>query len=97
MAWRRTVFPDNELVMLILGAGVLVFLYRERRHLRRVHSWRLLVCGYCLILAGWCATILEHVTDQDFFNFVEHSAYVAGALLTAAWCWRGLDAREEAE
>ena len=90
-------FPENETVMVILGAGVLVFILRTRPRFRHLRSWHLLVLAYCLILVGWCATLVEHVTGSDFFNYLEHTAYVVGALIVALWCWGGMGATEEAD
>jgi hypothetical protein len=90
-------FPENEVVMMILSAGVLVFIVHARTHLRRIAWWRMLVLSYALLMAGWCATVVEHVTGSVVCNDIEHIAYALGAVVFAAWCWRGIRVVEEVE
>ena len=75
--------------MLVLGVGVFAFAASRVRSVRRLPQWRLLATSYCFLLAGWAATTFEALFQQSVLNWVEHSAYAAGAILAAVWCWLG--------
>jgi hypothetical protein len=89
------VFPENEIVMWILGTGVLIFIFRSLAHLRRLRWWGLLLLAYVLLVTGWCATLLEDIGNNEFWNTVEHTAYALGAVVFALWCWGGMQEAED--
>ncbi|MBN1148909.1 MAG: hypothetical protein JXA78_16735 [Anaerolineales bacterium] len=78
---------ENEVVMLLLGVGMLIFILANRKRLD-LPSIGLLLAGYYLLLAGWLLTVLEGLFWGETLNLVEHSFYAASAVLNAAWCWR---------
>ena len=79
---------ENEVVMLLLGVGVLVFILANRKRLADLPSVEILLVGYYLLLAGWLLTVLEGFFWGEVLNIVEHGLYAASAILVAAWCWR---------
>jgi hypothetical protein len=81
----RTAFDERELTVLIsallIGAASLYF----GRDLRRLPQWKLLLAGLgCLVLGG-TSTIVEHFVAYDFFNTLEHGAYLAQSGLLLVW------------
>ena len=79
---------QNEIIMLLLGIGVTIFILENRQKLRLVPASRILISGFCMTLAGWVLTVLEGFFWRDFFNFLEHLCYAASSLLMAVWCWK---------
>jgi hypothetical protein len=85
---------ENEIVMLMLGVGVLVFLLSSRHKLRRLPSWSVLIASYCVLVSGWFFTILEGFLWGDLLNFMEHACYVGSSALLAVWSWKAFGARQ---
>ena len=79
---------ENEVVMLLLGLGVLVFILANRSRLRRLPRWDILSLGFYVVLAGWLLTVAEGFLFGSFFNYLEHICYACSAVLLAVWSWR---------
>jgi hypothetical protein len=79
---------ENEIVMLILGLGVLIFILGNRSEVKRFPSSGLLILGFYMLLAGWALTVLEGFFWETVLNYLEHACYSAGAVLVAAWSWK---------
>jgi hypothetical protein len=82
------VIQENELVMLMLGAGVFAFTLAHRRMLNRIQAVGLLLAGFYVLLAGWILTVLEGFFLNEVLNSMEHSCYAVSTVLLAAWCWK---------
>lgn len=76
----------NELIMLILGTGVLFLTLLNNSKIRRIYAWRMLSLAFYFMMAGWLFTILEGFFAEKFINILEHISYSASALIMAAWC-----------
>lgn len=87
---------QNEIVMLIIGLGVLIFILGKRLQLKRFPSSNILVLGFYVLLAGWALTVIEGLFWGVLFNYLEHICYAIGSLLVAAWCWKVFGSRKEA-
>ncbi len=87
---------ENEMVMLILGLGVLIFVLGKRSQLKRFPSSGTLLLGFYLLLAGWALTVLEGFFWGLFLNYLEHMCYAAGAVSVAVWCWKVFENGKEA-
>lgn len=87
---------QNEVVMLILGIGVLIFILGKRSQLKRFPSSKILVLGFHVLLAGWVLTVMESLFWGVLLNYLEHICYTIGSLLVAAWCWKVFGSRKEA-
>jgi len=87
---------ENEVVMLLLGVGVSLFILGNRSQLRRLPASTILIAGFHVLLAAWVLTVLEGFFWKDILNFVEHLCYAATSVLVAVWCWKviGREARE---
>jgi hypothetical protein len=81
----RTAFDERELTVLISALLIAVASLYFGRDLRRLPQWKLLLAGLgCLVLGG-TATIVEHFYAYEFFNTLEHAAYMAQSLMLLAW------------
>lgn len=83
---------ENEIIMLVLGLGVLVLALSNRDHLKRVPLFKVLFTGFCILIVSWIVTVLEDLFPEDTLgnsslNFLEHLCYAASGLLVALWCW----------
>lgn len=81
-------FQENEVVMLILGFGVLLFIFLNGVHIKRIYSWKILIGGYYFMLTGWFFTILEGFLFEFYINLLEHICYAISTVLITVWCWK---------
>ena len=88
---------ENEIVMLILGLGVLVFVVASRSQLKRLEWSGMLTLGFYFLLAGWALTVLEGFFWEVLLNYIEHTCYAIGSVSVSAWCWKVFGRREEAK
>jgi len=86
---------ENEIILLILGVGVLVLIVANYTRLKRYPSTNTLIAGFCFNLLGWSLTNLEGFIWEETLNFAEHLCYFAGALCLAAWVWSAKALDEE--
>lgn len=77
---------DNEVVMLIMGAGVAGFVRLNFTRIKKIHSWKWLILSFYLMMGGWLFTILEGLFMEGIFNYLEHTSYAFSALVLAFWC-----------
>jgi hypothetical protein len=78
---------QNEVVMLVLGIGVLFFVLGNYSQLKRFPSAKVLVVGFSVLLAGWILTVLEGFYLPGLFNYMEHICYAVSTVLLAIWTW----------
>jgi len=81
---------ENELIMLLLGLGVLAFHLRNRSAFNRIIHAPLLSASLYLLVAAWCFTVLEGFFWHDLLNLLEHACYAASSLLLTLWVWKRL-------
>ncbi|MCK4824454.1 hypothetical protein KA005_52370 [bacterium] len=86
---------ENEIIMLLLGIGVLIFVLGNRQRLQRVPASKILISGFCTALIGWIFTVLEGFFWKDFLNFIEHICYAGSSVLVAFWCFKVFGSRKE--
>ncbi len=79
---------ENEIVMLLIGVGVLIFILGSRQRLKGLPSSNILIAGFYLLLASWAVTVLEGFIWEELFNYIEHACYAVGSVLVAVWCWK---------
>ena len=82
---------ENEIIMLMLGLGVLIFALLNYFHLRRIRLFGVLFGGFWLLVVGWALTVVEGFFPEDSFrysslNFLEHLCYAASGIVVAVWC-----------
>ena len=86
---------ENEIVMLLIGMGVLFLLQSNRLRLNSIPASKILILGFYLLFAGWFLTVLESFFWKVLFNILEHICYAGSSLLVAFWCWKVFWSREE--
>jgi len=93
-------FEENEVVMLLLGVGVLLFMLLRWPQLKQLPAAPLLILGFSILLSGWSATVLEGLFAEDsfyyqLFNSLEHVCYAGSAVLIVWWSWRAFAVSRE--
>jgi hypothetical protein len=83
-------FQENEVVMVILGFGTLLFIFSNRHQLKRLPSSATLLSSFFVLCLGWILTVLESFFFGDVLNLLEHASYAASSILLAIWCWQVL-------
>jgi len=91
---------ENEIIMFMLGLGVLIFVLLNYLHLKRIPLFGVLLVGFCLLVLGWALTVLEGFFLEGFFwnsslNFLEHLCYAVSGIIVAIWCWTAFGRVEE--
>jgi len=81
---------ENEIVMLIIGLGVLIFLLGNRAQLKRIPSADFPLLAFYMLLAGWVLTVLEGFFWGELLNYLEHMSYAVASFLLVVWCWKVL-------
>ena len=79
---------QNEIIVLLFGIGVLVFVLANHKRLNLIPASRILISGFGLILAGWILTVIEGLFWKDFLKLAAHFCYALSSLLVTAWCWK---------
>lgn len=80
---------ENEVIMLLLYIGVLIFIQANRsRLLDQIPSNRTLLAGFYFLVVSSFLTVLEGLLWGDELNLLEHGCYAASAILIAVWCWQ---------
>lgn len=85
---------ENEVVMLLMAIGVLIFILVNRRLIMRIEAARVLVAAFCVLLAAYVFTILEGFFLEKLLNLLEHLCYAASSVLIALWCMRVFKPKE---
>ena len=78
---------ENEMIMIVIGLTLLVFLVLNYRQLKQTPFFQLLFVSYCLSTTSWMMTVLEGFFFEASLNFIEHLCYASSAVLFAVWCW----------
>ena len=90
----------NEIVMLLIGVGVLIFILGNRPRLKSLPASNILIAGFFMLLVSWFLTVLEGFFWESFLNYIEHACCAVGSVLVAVWCWKvfggGHPSRKEA-
>ena len=86
---------DNEVIMLILGAGVVYYVLINWSQVRRIHAWKWLLGSFFLMITGWLFTVLEGFIFADAFNLFEHISYALGGISMVVWCRKFITHRGE--
>ena len=79
---------ESEIITLVLGLGVLIFIFLNRLELKQLPASRILIAAFSMFLAGWSLAIIENFFLPDFLNYLEHASHTIGSILTGFWCWR---------
>ncbi len=85
---------ENEVVMLLMAIGVLIFILSNRRQIMRIEAAGLLVTAFCILLVGYVFTVLEGAFLEALLNFFEHACYAGSSVLIALWCMKVFKRKE---
>ncbi len=85
---------ENEVVMLLMAIGVLIFILFNRRQIMRIEAAGLLVTAFCILLIGYVFTVLEGLFLSALFNFLEHVCYAVSSVLIALWAMKVFKPKE---
>ncbi len=87
---------ENEVVMLLMAIGVLIFILFNRRQIMRIEAASLLVTAFCILVIGYVFTVLEGFFMEALLNFLEHACYAGSSVLIALWCMKAFKRKESA-
>ena len=87
----------DEVMVLLLGVAVTVFVVRSRDRLKQLPSSSIIIGAFYALLAGWVLTVAEGFFWGRLLNVLEHVCYAANAMLLCAWCWMATRKEEEQE
>jgi hypothetical protein len=76
---------ENEILTVILGAGILHFIILKHAAMKENPSVGLLVPAFCILFSAWVLSILEAFFWAACLNFIEHFLYLLCALCLCAW------------
>ena len=85
---------ESEIITLVLGIGVLIFIYFNRVGLRHIPHFIILMTAFCMYLAGWTLAIVENFFLVEFLNHLEHLSHTIGSIFVAVWCWKQFALKE---
>jgi hypothetical protein len=78
---------QNELITFLVGFGVALFLWLNRRRIVQIPGSTWLLLSYATLFAGWTFTLVEGFVLPDLMNALEHMCYLASSVAAAGWCW----------
>ena len=78
---------ENEIVTLVLGLGLLIFVGIQRRQVRQFPRVGLFLGGVVVLLAAWVFTVAEGFCYSRVFNTLEHLGYAVSSAALALWCF----------
>jgi fluoride ion exporter CrcB/FEX len=78
----------NEVVLLVLGIGVLLFIVGNRNKLKYLPASKILLTAFLFSFTGWSATVIETFLLGNLTNAIEHICYMVSAIFLAIWCWK---------
>ncbi|HEX2394844.1 MAG TPA: hypothetical protein VHI78_05820 [Bacteroidales bacterium] len=86
---------ENEVVMLVLGIGVLFLFIMNMDFIRKIRFWKILFYSYSVLICGWLFTVLEEFILTNFLNFLEHISYLLSAMLIFIWAWKSTGSKSK--
>lgn len=81
---------ENEILVLLFGSAILIFILLFREQLQRLPSAAWLIASFFCAWLAWLATVLEHLWSPTLFNLIEHLGYALNGIFLLVWCWFGL-------
>ena len=78
---------ENELVTLLIGTAVLIFMCCNGTRLKALPRSRIFFTAYGVLMTAWVLTVIEGFFWRDTINILEHACYAGGSILLACWCW----------
>jgi len=85
---------ENEVMMFLVGLGVLIFVLGSRSKLKRISSSGTLFLAFYLAFGGWVFTVLEGFLWNRLLNFIEHACYAGSSIMLALWAGKSFRNRK---
>ncbi|MBN1407612.1 MAG: hypothetical protein JW956_07485 [Calditrichaceae bacterium] len=83
-------FYENEIVMLVFGFLVTVFIGLKYKHLIHIRYHKILLAGFYTLLIAWICSTIEEFILEIYINLCEHALYAASALLLLLWIYKAM-------
>ncbi|MDD5122482.1 MAG: hypothetical protein PHX97_03755 [Dehalococcoidales bacterium] len=77
----------NEVIMLLLGIGLILGIRLNINYLKKVPRIKILTSAFYVLFASFVFTIVEGFFLRDLFNLLEHLCYLLSPLLLLLWCY----------
>lgn len=84
----------NELIVFLIGAGVLFFFQINSLRLRKGPFMGILLAAFGFMLGGWFLSIVEGFFFKEAVNFFEHICYSMSSIMLALWFFKMSRPRE---
>jgi len=78
---------QNELITFLVGLGVAIFIWLNRRRIVQIPGSSWLLLSYSALFMGWTLTLVEGFVLPDLINAIEHACYMASSVAAAVWSW----------
>lgn len=85
---------ENEIIMMLLGMGVFIFVLADHARLKSIPFSRILIASFLVLFMGWILTILEGFFLGPVLNLFEHLCYLGSSALLLMWCWKTFITKE---
>lgn len=76
---------ESELITLLIGIGVFIFIIINFRKLKEIPKFNILLTSFTSFLIGWTLTVLESFMLYDLFNLIEHICYITASICIFLW------------
>ncbi|MBN1898740.1 MAG: hypothetical protein JW827_08185 [Spirochaetes bacterium] len=87
-------YEENEVIMLFIGLGILIFVLANLRRIQKILHYRLLLTGFFCLLSGWVLTVMEGLLLNKLLNILEHIFYLASSVFLVIWARRVFQKKE---
>jgi hypothetical protein len=85
----------DELIMLIVSLAVVIEVVANFGFVRRIPQRFLFLCSFGSFVLGAFLTVIEGLIFAGALNYLEHLAYMAGAISLAVWCGRVFGSKKQ--
>lgn len=79
---------ENEIVMLVFGFVVTLFIWRHYQQIRNIKFSKILLLGFYLLFAAWTLSSLEEIFWEKYLNILEHLCYTCSSIAIAIWIYK---------
>ncbi|MEJ2544142.1 MAG: hypothetical protein P8Y99_08740 [Calditrichaceae bacterium] len=83
-------FYENEVVMLVFGFLVTVFIGLKYEQLKNIKSYKILLSGFFTLFAAWIFSTLEEFYFEQLLNLFEHLLYTSSSVFLFIWIYKTL-------
>ncbi|MCF6177138.1 MAG: hypothetical protein L3J71_15375 [Victivallaceae bacterium] len=88
-------FNENEVAMLLLCFGGVIFIINKRREYKRIPHWRLIQTSFYMFFVAVVLTVAESFIFPTLLNILEHLSYMLSSFMLLLWCWMTFCSKED--